>query len=177
MSDKILVTVDGDTAFIKVEGKGTYTVAPELKKFCFDQISRGVCNVILDMNDCATMDSTFMGVMAGVAMRLRDLSEHTFMVINLTPKTKDLLEVLGLSNLIDCYLKEEVADEVLDKLSDQENFEGGDELNAVKDKAVTAKVMLKAHHDLIKADNNKKFYEILLLNKFELEKYIKVENR
>ena len=154
MSNKILVTVNGDTAFIKVEGKGTYNVAPELKKFCFDQISRGVCNVILDMDDCATMDSTFMGVMAGIAMRLRDLQEHTFMVINLTPKTKDLLEVLGLSNLIDCYLKEEVAGEVSDKLSDQDNFDGGEALNPAKDKAATAKVMLKAHQDLIKADNN-----------------------
>jgi len=154
MNDKILVTVDGDTAFIKVEGKGTYNVAPELKKFCFDQISRGVCNIILDMNDCATMDSTFMGVMAGIAMRLRDLQEHTFVVINLTPKTKDLLEVLGLSNLIDCYLKEEVEEEVSEKLSKQENFEDGEQLNPLKDKAVTAKVMLKAHQDLIKADNN-----------------------
>jgi anti-sigma B factor antagonist len=154
MSDKILVTVDGDTAFIKVEGKGTYNIAPELKKFCFDQVCRGVCNIILDMKDCATMDSTFMGVMAGVAMRLRDLSEHTFMVINLTPKTKDLLEVLGLSNLIDCYLQEEVSKELSDKLSDPENFEGGERLTPAKDKAVTAKVMLKAHQDLIKADNN-----------------------
>ncbi len=154
MSDKILVTVDGDTAFIKVEGKGTYNVAPELKKFCFDQVSRGVCNIILDMEECATMDSTFMGVMAGVAMRLRDLNEHTFMVINLTPKTKDLLEVLGLSNLIDCYLKEEVSDKVSEQLADQENFVEGKELTPAKDKAATAKVMLKAHLDLIKADNN-----------------------
>lgn len=156
MSDKILVTVDGDTAFIKVEGRGTYNVAPELKKFCFDQISRGVCNVILDMHDCETMDSTFMGVMAGIAMRLRDLSEHTFMVINLTTKTKELLEVLGLTNLIDCYLEKEVVNEVSKKLSNQENFEGGEELNTAKDKAVTARVMLKAHQDLIKANNSNK---------------------
>jgi anti-anti-sigma factor len=150
MSDKILVRVDGDTAFIKVEGKGTYNVAPELKKFCFDQISRGASNVILDMNECGTMDSTFMGVMAGIAMRLRDLSEHSFMVINLTAKTQELLEVLGLTNLLDCYLKEEVSDEI----AKNDNFEGGEELNPARDKAATAKVMLKAHQDLIKADEN-----------------------
>lgn len=150
MSDRVLVTVVGDTAFVKIEGKGTYSVAPELKKFCFDQISRGVCNIILDMNECGTMDSTFMGVMAGVAMRLRDLSEHSFLVINLTQKTKELLEVLGLTNLLDCYLTEEVSEE----LAKVDDFDEGEELSFDKDKATTAKVMLKAHQDLVRADEN-----------------------
>lgn len=154
MNDKILVTVDSDTAFIKVEGRGTYIVAPELKKFCFDQIARGVCKIILDMNECQTMDSTFMGVMAGISMRLRDLNEHTFMVINLTPKTKELLEVLGLTNLIDCYLKGAVADVVSTQASEQINLAKREELTPFKDKKITAKVMLKAHQDLIKANNN-----------------------
>ncbi|MDA3799284.1 MAG: STAS domain-containing protein [Kiritimatiellae bacterium] len=152
MSDKVLVTVDGDTAFLKIEGKGTYVVAPELKTFCFDQISRGICNIILDMNECGTMDSTFMGVMAGVAMRLRDLSEHSFLVINLTQKTKELLEVLGLTNLLDCYLVEEVSQE----LANEDDFDSVEELSIEKDKATTAKVMLKAHRDLVKANENNK---------------------
>jgi hypothetical protein len=91
-----------------------------------------------------------MGVMAGIAMRLRDLSEHSFMVINLTTKTQELLEVLGLTNLIDCYIKEDATDET----AKNDTFEGGEELNSAKDKAATAKVMLKAHQDLIKADKN-----------------------
>lgn len=150
MSDKILVTVEDKSAFIKVVGKGNFSVAPELKKFCFDQIARGVCQIIIDMSECVTMDSTFMGVMAGIAMRLRDLSDYSFLVINLSPKTKDLLEVLGLTNLIDCYLTDELKDDEV------ENFEADKELNIEKNKNVTANVMLKAHQDLIKADKNNK---------------------
>ncbi|HPA16885.1 MAG TPA: STAS domain-containing protein [Verrucomicrobiae bacterium] len=66
----ILVAVLHDIAHIKVVGRANFETATHFKT-AFDALQkRGFRHFAIDLADCAQMDSTFLGVLAGSAMNL-----------------------------------------------------------------------------------------------------------
>ena len=59
--------------WVKVEGKGSFLNSGNLKEFAREMLDRGYREFVMDLADCAMMDSTFMGTMASVALRLKEL--------------------------------------------------------------------------------------------------------
>ena len=70
-----------------------------LKEFAKEMVNRGYREFAVDLKNCPVMDSTFMGTLAGVALRLRELGQGQLRVINLNERNQDLLSNLGLDQL------------------------------------------------------------------------------
>ena len=56
---------------------------------------------VFDLQDCAMMDSTFMGTMAGVALRLKELGQGHLHVVHCGERSRDLLSGFGLDQIFD----------------------------------------------------------------------------
>jgi anti-sigma B factor antagonist len=94
----ILVGVTGNAVYIKVRGKGSFQNSPALKEFARQMLERGHRNFVFDLGECTVMDSTFMGTLAGMALRLREFG-GTLLVCNVNERNFELLRNLGLNNL------------------------------------------------------------------------------
>ena len=95
----ILVGVTNKIVWIKVEGKGSFMNSGGMKDFSKEMVNRGHREFVLDLRKCPVMDSTFMGTMAGIALRLRELGQGRLHVINLNERNRDLICNLGLDQL------------------------------------------------------------------------------
>src|SRR5258708_14913927 len=84
---------------IRVEGKGSFQNSPALKEFSQRMIETGRRDFIVDLQNCTTMDSTFMGTLAGIAMRIRDAGGGNLWVVNRNERNAELLGGLGLDAL------------------------------------------------------------------------------
>ncbi len=141
-------------AFVRVQGRGSFQVSPALKKFSTSAIRQGCRTFVVDLEQCVGMDSTFMGVLAGIALRLRKQEKSgDVWLVNLDSKNISLLETLGLSNVVH-MVKSPLSDEQRCRLGlppvdsrDMDRLETGGES---RDSAT--RTMLAAHQDLICVD-------------------------
>ncbi len=84
---------------MKVDGRGTFQNSPGVKEFVVQMIRRGHRDFVVDLGGCELMDSTFMGTLAGIAFRLREIGQGWLKVVNVTLRNASLLENLGLDQL------------------------------------------------------------------------------
>jgi len=161
--DRILVAVQGDCAFVQVCGRGSFKNAPAVKRFGLSAIEQDCRFFVLDMAACTGMDSTFMGVLAGLALRLRETAggRGRLMAINLTAKTESLLDTLGLTRLMDTY-QAGVDPEAL-KAGMQEGLRLDSLPAGGEDRKALVETMLSAHQELsgLSADNRLRFKDVL----------------
>ena len=61
VDSSIQVGVCGPSVWVKVEGKGSFLNSDSLKEFAREMVDQGYRGFVVDLADCATMDSTFMG--------------------------------------------------------------------------------------------------------------------
>jgi anti-sigma B factor antagonist len=95
----ILVGTCDRTVWVRVEGKGTFANSTGLKEFGKEMTNRGYRQFVVDLERCPLMDSTFMGTLASIALRLRELGSGRVSIINLNLRNSDLLSNLGLDRL------------------------------------------------------------------------------
>lgn len=147
----IFANTESDSAvFIRVEGKGTFTNSPCLREFTVKLITEGRRAFVVDLRNCPSMDSTFMGTLAGIAHRLEDAGGGNLWVINRNPRNTDLLDDLGITALF--------ADSTPPSSGETES-----PLDPSADKAMTRDVMREAHEACVKANpvNAEKFKDVL----------------
>lgn len=102
-SDDLQAAIAGDKVFVRVTGRGSFKVSATLKQFIAQVTSQQpVSAVILDLTECIGMDSTFMGVLAGLSGRLKQ-SGQTMELINLSEKNAGLLATLGVDKVVAHY--------------------------------------------------------------------------
>ena len=99
ISSSVLVGSLGRTVWLKVNGRGTFQNSPGVKEFVKQMIQRGHREFVVDLDACELMDSTFMGTLAGVALRLREFGQGGLRAVNVNVRNAALLENLGLDNL------------------------------------------------------------------------------
>ena len=149
----ILVGLTNKIVWVRVEGKGSFLNSGGVKDFARAMISRGHREFVVDLKNCPVMDSTFMGTLAGVALRLRELGQGHLHVINLNERNTDLLSNLGLDQLFTMGLAElqATAAPVMPLNS------------AAPDHTAQAETMLEAHQALVNAapENITKFKDVL----------------
>lgn len=153
----ILVGLTNKIVWIRVEGKGSFLNSPGIKDFSREMINRGHREFVVDLKSCPVMDSTFMGTLAGVALRLRELGQGHLHVVNLNGRNRDLLSNLGLDQLfaIDACAVESGEPPAKQELN---NVPG-----TSPDRAAQAETMLEAHQALVAAapGNLTKFKDVL----------------
>jgi len=101
MDSSIQLGVIGPTVWVKVEGKGSFLNSGNLKEFAREMLDRGYREFVVDLADCQMMDSTFMGTIATVALRLRELGQGHLHVIHCSNRCQDLLSGLRLDQIFD----------------------------------------------------------------------------
>ena len=109
----LLVALADHAAIVKINGRATFTTSVPFKRLVTELRQHGFESFVLDLSECVTMDSTFLGVLAGTALKL---SEHSaprqnggqrgelastdhLSLLNPNERVSDLLDNLGVSNL------------------------------------------------------------------------------
>ena len=87
--------------WIRPEGRGTFQISPAIKEFGESQVAAGERHLVIDLEACTGMDSTFMGMLAGLGMLLRKKDGGRLCVLGTSVKTRALLEELGLGHLME----------------------------------------------------------------------------
>ena len=99
MESSIQVGVSGPAVWVRVEGKGSFLNSGNFKEFAREMVDRGYREFVVDLVDCVMMDSTFMGTMAGLALRLKELGQGHLRVVHCGERSRQLLSGLGLDQL------------------------------------------------------------------------------
>lgn len=168
ISSSILVGTINKVVWIKVEGKGSFLNSAGVKDFAKEMVIRGSREFVVDLRNCPVMDSTFMGTLAMIALRLRELGQGSLHVINLNERNHDLLTNLGLDQLFS-----------MDSAGVKEGMQtGGSNLpsslqpTAATDREAQAEAMLEAHEALVEVDpeNLAKFKDVLEYLKQDLHR-------
>src|ERR1700686_643658 len=103
VQSSILVGVNGPAVWVKVEGKGSFLNSGNLKEFAQEMVNRGYREFVIDLENCAMMDSTFMGTMAGVALRLKELGRGHLHIVHCGNRSQELLSGLGLDQIFSIH--------------------------------------------------------------------------
>jgi anti-sigma B factor antagonist len=77
-----------------------------MKQWAETHVAAGRHCVVVDLELCTGLDSTFMGTMAGIAMRLAKVTDGALQVTGANEKNRNSLEDLGLSMLLEIEPKE-----------------------------------------------------------------------
>lgn len=101
VDSSIQVGVCGPSVWVKVEGKGSFLNSDSLKEFAREMLDQGYREFVVDLADCAMMDSTFMGTMARLALRLRELGDGHLHIVHCGSRNQQLLSGLGLDRIFD----------------------------------------------------------------------------
>lgn len=145
-------TETGREVRIRVEGKGSFQCSPALKEFSRKMIQEGRREFIIDLRDCPAMDSTFMGTLACIAVRIREAGGGDLWVVNRNERNSELLAGLGL----DALFSEK-------PLPAESNGGKAEPIPHTADKAATREVMHEAHAICIEVNpgNAEKFKDVL----------------
>lgn len=87
-------------SWIRCEGKGSFLNSLAVKEFGDARIRAGVERLVVDLEACTGMDSTFMGTLAGMAARISE-SGGKLQVTAASEKSCHSLEDLGLDFLME----------------------------------------------------------------------------
>lgn len=160
-NDNLTAAYIDNTAVIRVEGRASFKVSPPMKQFIHQVMdNHSAKRIWIDMSDCTGMDSTFMGVVAGIACLIKGNPEFSFKLINLSDKNKKLLVTLGVDRVVDYSMSPTAEEQVVmnKETSGTETLEPD-----FANKLDSAKTTLEAHETLvdINPENFNKFKSVL----------------
>ena len=139
-----LVDAYADPVLVRIDGRASFANSSSLKDFFTEMIKQGKHRFVVDFQLCTSMDSTFLGVIAGAALELRRLAPPgTLTLARVGERNLELIRNLGLHRLA-----------TVDAGAFPMNFSGS--AQALDSKAKTeiesARLVLEAHEHLVKAD-------------------------
>lgn len=90
----------GDGMWIRCNSRGCFINSPTLKAIAEKYIEHGGQHIVVDLELCPGVDSTFMGTLAGIARRCMGAG-GSVEVAGATERTRGAMEGLGLDMLIE----------------------------------------------------------------------------
>jgi anti-anti-sigma factor len=156
-SATLFVCANDHAAIIKVRGRANFSSSVHFKTLVNELHDRGAERFVLDLDECATMDSTFLGVLAGLALRLSDrrkgAAKPVLEIYRPNERVLELLDNLGISHFFT-------------QVSSKPALAGGFDAAAPAELAVSkeelSQTCLEAHQTLmaVNPDNIPKFKEV-----------------
>ncbi len=159
LQTKYYVKHEGNSAEMRVVGRASYLNCMGIGEFFDRMLDDGVNSINVDCSECTGMDSTFLGIIAGAALRLvKTIPKGEMTLIGLSPRNKELVENLGLDNFVS--IKEVQAR--------SESSESGE---AISQGGAKPEDVLRAHENLVETDpsNREKFEDVIKFLKREIE--------
>lgn len=165
--DSLMVAFVNEEALVRVIGRGSFKVSPALKQFIHKVIQEcSIHRVLLDMADCSGMDSTFMGVLAGLSSYLCKNNGPELRLINLSEKNRKLLVTLGVDKVVLFEMTPNPCPKPT--LAKKDAIP----LDTQTDKLTAAETSLKAHQKLVELqpENQAKFESVVEYLKSDVQK-------
>ena len=132
-----------DPVVIRINGRANYLNSGPLREFFALLSGQGRRRILIDFKNCVSVDSTFLGIVAGAALELADLEpQGELFLASLGPRNLELIRNLGLHRL------SKIVDEA--PAPQAETALAGDKLG--KDERV--RMILDAHTQLIRCDDS-----------------------
>lgn len=149
---KYLVSANGTEAFMKVSGRASYANCRNAGEFLCSMLMKGCTRISIECKDCAGMDSTFLGMIVGTAIKLRSIGGEVLLT-NVNERIYEVIENLGVDKLI--------------TVSNSGN--GNSANNELASETATSSNILSAHENLVEADasNKAKFEDVISFLKKE----------
>jgi len=154
----LLVWVGDKNACIKIAGRASFNSSLDFKTLVNGLFQKGFSRFVLDLTDCLLMDSTFLGVLAGLGLKFgaaRNGNSEPFLeLLNPNPRIIDLLDNLGVAHLFK-----------IAKCSDgatTEKMNSVEHVPANTDRKEISRTCLEAHQTLMEINpaNIPKFKEV-----------------
>ncbi len=163
-NDDLQAAITDHTVLIRVHGRGSFKVAAPLKQFIAKVAAQQlISTIVIDLKECIGMDSTFMGVLAGLAGRLKKTNQ-ALELINLSEKNAQLLKTLGVDRVLSFYQ------------NDHGHQLAANETEAIPANQASTKEMaettLQAHEKLVQIseENLPKFKQVIELLKEDVDR-------
>jgi anti-anti-sigma factor len=150
-----LVDAYSDPVVVRIQGRASFQNSGCLRDFLLEMMKRGQTRFVLDFEHCASMDSTFLGVLAGAAIELKKSTAGGSLVASrVGQRNLELIRNLGLHRLL-----------TVDAGDFELSFgQRGTPLDCQKRTEIdTARLVLEAHENLVNAaeSNRSKFQDVL----------------
>jgi anti-anti-sigma factor len=100
-TSNILVGRIGGVFWLRVEGRGSYQNSMQVKRAFQAVIEEGMHDLVIDLERCSMMDSTFLGTLTGTALALLEHGGGTLSVLNANARNLQILNDLGLDQILD----------------------------------------------------------------------------
>ncbi len=97
--DPIYFWFSDDCAWIRLTGDGCWLNATRVKDFGKQVIRKRTRQFIVDLEKCSGLDSTFLGILTWVALKMREW-DGTLRVVNVPHEQQSQLRDLGLDKLL-----------------------------------------------------------------------------
>jgi anti-sigma B factor antagonist len=153
---KILVARSANLGFVKVVGRGSFQNSSCFKAFYQKLLKDRVSRFVVDLGACTYLDSTFLGILLGLALKLKEAGEGRLHILNASQRNLELLRNLGLDRLI-----------IIDSQNVEMNGVMEKPLEEVKcsepSRTEAAPTILEAHKNLMEFDarNISKFKDVV----------------
>lgn len=148
-----LVDAHSDPVVIRIEGRASFMNSAAVKDFIAEMLRQGKTRLVVDFQRCASMDSTFLGVLAGAALELRKLTPPgTLILARAGERNLELIHNLGLHRL------------AVVEAAGPAGGGGGQALAAPRlGEQESARLVLEAHENLVATDgaNAARFQDVL----------------
>lgn len=95
-TNAIEVGTANNKAFVRIKGRGDFQNSQILKDFIHTVLEKGLSDLLIDLKECKTMDSTFMGVLAGTALELKNKHQKRLTLYRVDEHNLKLLTTLGI---------------------------------------------------------------------------------
>ena len=158
-----LVDAYSDPVVVRIDGRACFQNSACLKDFMTEMLRQGKRRFVLDFLHCTSMDSTFLGVLAGSALELRKVApEGSLILSRLGPRNLELVRNLGLHRL----LTVDAGESTLSFKKCDTALQCGD-----RTELENARMVLEAHENLVSADeaNRSKFQDVMAFLKNRVE--------
>ena len=161
ISGSLWVAIEPRSAFVRVVGRASFAISPALKQFGTAVVNQSCKRFILDMIECESADSTFLGILAGLSMQTSKNGGGQMIIVNLSPKIYETISNLGLNRITQCYPVGQCPAEMKEKLQHIGQLKQVEIKQA--EKKATAETIMEAHTDLIRLDqrNAPRFNDLL----------------
>ena len=99
----LTVCVTETVVVVKVSERGSFTISADFKQLILGLIQSGFRRFLIDLSECLILDSTFLGVLAGIGQKLAGKPDPaltgTIELFKPNARVVDLLDNLGVASL------------------------------------------------------------------------------
>ncbi len=156
----ILVAEEKEVILLRVDGKGTHLTSHLFKRYVLQCLTENRKHFHVDLSQCSYMDSTFLGMMAGIGIKMKQQSLPAIKLVNINDRVRGMFESLGIDHLFEMIQQANVA-------ANFSEVQGGGDSKDGK-----TREMLEAHEKLVEVSkaNEAKFRDVIALLREEVRK-------